>query len=61
MVSNCNRSGEIWYEFSCLVDLYVAYSINSPELVNSLSTENMKLLSCEVALIGISDAGVDII
>ena len=93
-----DAEGEIWYEFRCLADLYVTYSINSPELVtvaerdnmlltfreemqnylnglseaeitdgnirtaltdkaaelvNSLSTENMKLLSCEIALIKI--------
>ncbi len=87
--------GEIWYEFHCFADLYVDYSISSPELItvaerdnmlltfkeemqnylnglseaeikqgdikamlmnkaaeleNSLSTENMRLLSCEISV-----------
>lgn len=90
-----DEEGEIWYEFNCFADLYVAYSINSPErvtvaerdntlltfeeemqnylnslseaeiidgniktkltdkaaeLLTSLSTENMKLLSCEISI-----------
>ena len=87
--------GEIWYEFYCFADLYIDYSISSPELItvaerdnmlitfkeemqnylnglseveikkgdietmlmdkaaeleSSLSTENMKLLSCEISV-----------
>ena len=100
------ESGETVYDFSCFVDLQVAYSINSPglltvaerdnalltfkeemqnylnglseaeivdgnirtmlldkstELANSLSTENMKLSSCEISLIEISNAGEEVI
>jgi len=99
-----DENGEIWYEFSCLADLNVAYTFRSPklvtvaerdntlltfkeemqnylnslseaeitdgnireklsdkaaELINSLSSENMKLLSCEISLIEINDAGND--
>ncbi len=90
-----DEDGEIWYEFNCFANLYVDYSISSPEhitvaerdnmlltfkeemqnylnglseaeikqsnietilmdkaaeLENSLSTENMKLLSCEISV-----------
>lgn len=105
----CNyldEAGETVYDFSCFVDLQVAYSINSPdlltvaerdnalltfkeemqnylnslseaeivngnirtmlidksaELVNGLSTEDIKLSSCEISLIEISSAGEEII
>lgn len=101
-----DADGETVYEFSCFVDLQIAYSINAPELltvaerdntlltfknemqsylnglseeeitdgtirtmlidkstelVNSLSTEDMKLSFCEISLIEISDAGTEII
>ncbi len=90
-----DEEGEIWYEFNCYVDLYVCYSVSSPEnitvaerdnmlltfeeemqnyldglseteitdgniktmlmnkaaeLANSLSTENMKLLPCDISV-----------
>lgn len=98
-----DEDGEIWYEFHCHADLYVGYSISSPEhvtvaerdtmlltfkeemqryldslseneitdgaikakladkaaeLISSLSTENMELLSCDIS-IEISDSGID--
>lgn len=101
-----DEAGETVYDFSCFVDLQVAYSINSPnlltvaerdnalltfkeemqnylnglseaeiadgnirtmlldksaELANSMSTEKMKLSSCEISLIEISDAGKEVI